>query len=122
MKKSYKPPEISNGDLRVPVTFFRMVENEGPLPGSTQTDDVFTTLCEVYESSTKDLEKTSNITGTNKVTINFRNPHSDYRINHSDTFELIHDLYQDLTFRVIDFAPNSINKEIIKVVGVANDN
>lgn len=30
MKKSYKPPEISNGDLRVPVTFFRMVENEGP--------------------------------------------------------------------------------------------
>ncbi|MDK9870095.1 MULTISPECIES: hypothetical protein [Staphylococcus] len=121
MKKSYKPPEISNGDLRVPVTFFRMVENEGPLPGSSKAEDVFTTLCEVYESSTKDLEKTSNITGTNKVTINFRNPHSDYHVKHSDTFELIHDLYQDLTFKVIDFALNSSNKEIIKVVGVAND-
>lgn len=34
MNKNYKPPKISSGDLRVPVTFFRMVENDGPFPGS----------------------------------------------------------------------------------------
>lgn len=120
MNKNYRPPKISNGDLRVPVTFFRMVENDGPFPGSKKKEKAFTTLCEVYESSTKDLEKTSGVTGSHKVTINFRNPHLDYRINHSDTFELIYDLYENSTFKVIDFAPNSSNKEMIKVVGVAN--
>ncbi|MEM5613995.1 hypothetical protein AAHB43_15245 [Staphylococcus pseudintermedius] len=57
-----------------------------------------------------------------KVTINFRNPHTDYYIDHSDTFELIYGLYENSTFKVIDFAPNSSNKEMIKVVGVANAN
>ncbi|MBJ8276930.1 hypothetical protein JGZ57_08985 [Staphylococcus pseudintermedius] len=85
-------------------------------------EEVFATLCEVYESSTKDLEKTNGVTGAHKVTINFRNPHTDYYIDHSDTFELIYGLYENSTFKVIDFAPNSSNKEMIKVVGVANAN
>ncbi|EOG9041372.1 hypothetical protein ACLKNY_002132 [Staphylococcus pseudintermedius] len=122
MNKNYRPPKISNGDLRVPVTFFCMIENDGPFPGSKKKEEVFATLCEVYESSTKDLEKTSGITGIHKITINFRNPHADYHINHSDTFELIHGLYENSTFKIIDFAPNSSNKEMIKVVGVANAN
>ncbi|HEC2203826.1 TPA: hypothetical protein R1934_000245 [Staphylococcus delphini] len=122
MNKNYRPPKISNGDLRVPVTFFSMVENDGPFPGSKKKENVFMTLCEVYESSTKDLEKTSGVVGTHKITINFRNPHSDYRIKHSDTFELVHDLYQGVSFKIVDFALNSNNKEIIKCVGVANAN
>ncbi|MFP4936986.1 hypothetical protein ACJVXT_08365 [Staphylococcus pseudintermedius] len=122
MNKNYRPPKIGNGDLRVPVAFFRMVEKDGPFSGSKKKMKAFETLCEIYESSTKDLERVSNITGSHTITLNYRNPHQDYQIKHSDTFELVHDLYSNLTFKVVDFAPNSSNKEMIKVVGVANDN
>ncbi|MGW7930600.1 hypothetical protein ACWEWU_03045 [Staphylococcus xylosus] len=119
MIKKYKPPKIGNGDLRVPVTFYRKEAKKGPLPGVI-TNAVFRTICEVYSSSTKDLEKVGTTTGKHTITINFRNPHKDYKPLYSDHFELIHDLYDKLEFEIKDISLNSSNKEMIKIIGVAN--
>ncbi|SFK95019.1 hypothetical protein [Salinicoccus halodurans] len=121
MKQTYQPPEISGGDLRVPVTFYRQTANAGPIPGTGRTK-VFFALCELYESSSKDLEYVASTTAEHTLTIVFRRPRSDYRIKNSDVFEVDDDLYAGVTFEVQHFAPTSDNKEMMKVVGAGNAN
>lgn len=119
MKPNYKPPKISSGDLRIPVTFFRQVVNDGPEPGTSE-EQVYFCLCEPYESSIKDIESIGKTHNQETITINIRNPHSDYLVKHSDKFRIVHYLYHGVDFNVSHVALNSNNKEFIKIVGVHN--
>lgn len=119
MIRQYQPPKVTNGDMNVPVTFYRQTANDGPIPGNTR-ETVFFSLCELYESSSKDLEYASGTTHEHTVTIQFRRPGEDYRIKNSDVFEVVDGLYDGIIFRVQHFAPTSDNKQILKVVGAAN--
>ena len=117
---TYKPPKISNGDLNVPVTFFVPAEPVGPYPGPPEKEVVFQTLCELYDSSTKDFERVNTTDMEYIATINIRNPYTDYQIKHSDKFEVDHHLYEGVIFNVEHFTVNSDDRNFLKIVGVAH--
>lgn len=119
MKQKYQPPTVSGGELRVPVQFYRQTTNQGPIPG-TSREKVFFSMCELYDSSSKDLEHIKGTTSEHTVTIVFRRPYEAYKIRNSDVFEVEDELYEGVTFEVAHFAPTSDNKHLLKVVGVGN--
>lgn len=121
MYKWYTPPKVTNGDLRVPVTFYKSISDDGPYP-TVSTKAVFTTLCELYDSSLKDIEKIDTTNSKHIVSLNFRHPHEDYNIEHSDKFKILEGLYSDIEFDVEHFSTKSDDKEMLKVVGVSYAN
>lgn len=118
----YSPKKVTSGDLRVPVRFFAKQESNGPIPGGKERVEVFFAMCEVYDSSTKDLERVSTTEARYTVTINIRHPHQSYRIDHSHSFEIQDSLYSGISFEINHFTPTTDDKEMLKIVGVASGN
>ncbi len=112
--KIYKPPKVGNGDLNIPVTFFVVEIEEGLRPGPSKLVPFFDSLCEVYDSSTKDLVSVASVNEKTVITINLRNPYGSIKIERTHKFKINHYLYGDLTFNIEKV---SLKDNMLNIVG-----
>ena len=114
MTIQYKPPKVSNGDLRTPVTFFVVEKDGGLRPGPDKIVEIFKSMCEVYDSSTKDLASVSSVNEKTVITINIRDPYGSIDINRKHKFKINHYLYKD---HVFDIEKISLKDKMLNIVG-----
>lgn len=112
--KIYKPPQVSNGDLKIPITFFVVEKDGGLRPGPGRLVPFFNSLCEVYDSSTKDLESVASVNEKTVITINIRDPYGSVRITRQHKFKINHYLYDELTFNIEKV---SLKGNMLNIVG-----
>lgn len=114
MKKKYKPPEISSGDLRVPIAFFELVDS-GPEPGMGSSAKVFEAFAEIYEPSAKDVQLGNLELGKTNITVVVRSSYPEYIPKVNNTFEVMSGIYSNTVFDIKTVAP--IDDHFIKIVG-----
>ena len=112
----YKPPKTDSGDLNTPVSFFEYVPHKGPEPGEEEKEVLFECWAEVYKPSMKDME-ILNGKGTNEsVTINIRDPYTDYLPTNKHKVELDDYRYKGKIWEIIDVAPDVKNNEFVRII------
>lgn len=121
MFQKYNRPKVSNGDLNVPIKFYRTVTDDGPYP-TVSEKEVFMTLADVYESSIKDLERLKGTDSKHIISLNFRNPRKDYQVDSSDVFEILDEMYEGIKFNIEHFSLTGESNDLMKIVGVAYAN
>ena len=112
--KQYKPPRVTSGDLNIPVTFFVVQIEEGFRNQPSEPVEFFKALCEVYDSSVKDLESVSSVNEKTVITINIRNPFGSVDITRKNKFKIDHYLYDDMLFNIEKI---SLKDNMLNIVG-----
>ncbi len=99
------------------VTFHELT-NDGPEAGWEEETDVFSSFCEIYEPSAKDVQLGNLETSKTNTTLIIRNPIPEYtpKVNH--TFTIKSGLYNGISFNIKNIAPDK-NPNYIKIVGEA---
>lgn len=113
----YKRPDSEASDKRTPTTFYSSAKESFIPTGSTEGEELFFCMAELYQSSMKDYE-TLDTTGLEAaVTILIYNPIPDYTPDNTHYFIVDEALYRDKRFEIQTIAPNGPGE--IKIVGAA---
>lgn len=115
-KTSYKPKEITTGDMRTPVVFFKYQPPKGPEPGDIEEKELYRCFCLAYNPSMKDMEILKVSDTKEGLTIKIRDPQSDYIPTNKHYVELQDYRYKNQIFDIIDVSYDLEYNEFIKIV------
>lgn len=119
-KFKYKPPQVKNGDLRTPVTFYEFVPKEGPLPGQTEKRTLFESWAKIDEVWMKDLELAKSNGTLSDVTIRIRDPLEEFRPTNKHYLSIDDPDYKDNRYNIKAVHPDMQDRRFIRIVaGVA---
>lgn len=116
MKTSYKPKEITTGDMRTPVVFFEYQPPKGPEPGDIEKKELYRCFCLAYNPSMKDMEILKVSDTKEGLTIKIRDPQSDYIPTNKHYVELQDYRYKNQLFNIVDVSYDLEHNEFIKIV------
>lgn len=117
----YKAPPIRTNQLNTPVSFFRVVENDGPEPGDSTTTQAFDCMCLAYEPSNKD-RAVLNVNETKfGLTIKIRDTFGEYDPSNTDVVVVDDRRYLDangqpIVWDIIEVSPDLENNQFVKII------
>ncbi|WP_255201770.1 hypothetical protein [Staphylococcus nepalensis] len=115
MKNNFKPPELGNGDLRTPVTFYEYVK-KGPYPDDLEKSELHSCMAEAYSPSMKDRE-VLNVNETQYgLTIAIRDPLQSYTPNNKHSVEVEDFRLEKNLFNIYDVRFDKPERGFITVV------
>lgn len=121
MKKPYKAPRVSVGDLRTPVIFYQYQASDGPEPGEEEFKVLHECFAKIDEVWSKDLELAKSNGTLSDITLTIRDTQGEYIPSNKDYLEIKMDVYADRHFNIKHFQPDPQNRDFIKVIaGVVN--
>ncbi|WP_281958512.1 hypothetical protein [Enterococcus cecorum] len=113
----WKKP-LNNGRLKTPVHFLSN-SYDGPEPSEDELSEVFSTYCEIYSSSMKDIEILNNVNAKFGMTIVIRNQSTAFIPTRDLQVKVDDYRYQNQTFNIYDIRPSDESYTI--VLGVVGD-
>lgn len=117
---NYKRLKTGAGELRTPVSFYEYAPNDGPEPGDNELKKLHQSMAEVYNPSMKDWELLNTKNTKRAVTINIRDPLTDYQPTNKHIVEIEDLHFKDndnyLRWNIIDVQPNPKDSRLIKII------
>ena len=118
----YKKPELQNGDLRTPLTFYTSKVEEGVDGRDVSSKKAFSTMGQVYSPSFKDIEIATGKAMKAKMTLKIRDPLSDYQPKNEHFVEVGDIRLSGKKWQIIDVRPDFDNRDfLIVVIGGGQD-
>lgn len=114
----YTPPQVQGGDLTTPVTFYEYVPHDGPEPGEEERKVLYECFANVYNPSMKDLQILNNTSTVESVTLNIRNPYTDYIATTEHYIEIDDFRYKGKRFNVKFTGPDLEKNNYLKIIAV----
>jgi hypothetical protein len=115
-KMTYKPPTTTNGDLRIPITFFSKVPTDGFGPGSIKQNELFSTFAEIYNPSMKDLEIMKATETKEALTLRIRDPLQSYQPTNKHFVRIDDFRYPSKEWNIIDIRPDFVDQRFIVIL------
>ncbi|SEH78402.1 Phage head-tail joining protein [Halobacillus karajensis] len=112
----YKPPRTHTGELRTPVSFFESEANEGPMPGESKGETLYSCFAKVDEVWMKDIEVAKANGTLSDVTLTIRDPLSTFRPTNKHHVTIDHSHYQGKTYRIKEVQPDMQNRQFVRVI------
>lgn len=121
METTYKRPTTSSGDLRTPIAFYQMTENEGIEPGEMPTKPLFECLGQAYAPSNKDNAILETHGVKRGVTVKIRDTRGGFFPKNNDGAVIDDYRYQNvhgenIVWNVVDVRPDFEDDRFIVVV------
>jgi len=113
---NYKRLKTGAGELRTPVFFYEYAPSEGPEPGEDELKLLHRSMAEVYNPSMKDWELLNTKNTKRAVTINIRDPLTDYQPTNKHVVELDDIHFRGIRWNVIDVQPSPRDSRLIKII------
>ncbi|GAB3797357.1 head-tail adaptor protein [Virgibacillus kimchii] len=115
-KFEYKPPRVHSGELRTPVTFYKMVPKPGPLPDETEKVILYECMAKIDQVWLRDVQ-TAKANGTlSDITITIRDPQAEFIPTNEHFIEIDAPEYRGKHYNVTDAQPDLQHKQFINII------
>ncbi|MGE6370643.1 phage head completion protein [Planococcus kocurii] len=116
IKFEHKPRRVNSGDLRTPVTFYKLEPNDGPEAGEEVTVELYSCYAEVTAVWRKDLEQAKANGTLEDVTLKIRNPYESYQADNKDSLRIGHPQYAGKEYSIKSVQPDPQDSGFVIIV------
>lgn len=115
-ENKYRPPRAHAGELRTPIYFYEFVANDGPEPGGSTSEKVFTAWAKIEEVWLRDVEQAKSTGTLSDITVIMRDPQADFIPTNFHFFSIDAPEYRDREYNVKHVQPDLQHRDFINII------
>ncbi|WP_259458800.1 phage head-tail adapter protein [Streptococcus iniae] len=108
--------KTNNGDLKTPVVFYSTTTDDSLDGRDIKLNELFRTLAEVYNPSSKDITIASDRGVKAQYTIKMRSPYSAYYPSNDHKVDILDKRVQSKKLGIVDIRPDFVDDDFIIIV------
>lgn len=112
----YRGSRINSGDLRTPVSFYKVVPNDGPEQGEDSTEILYECYAEVRKVWRRDLEQAKTNNTLDDITVRIREPYETFTPENNQYLGVNDRGYFGKQYNIKSIQPDTQNVGFIIVV------
>lgn len=116
IKFEFRGKKISSGDLRTPISFYKVAPNDGPEPGEDVKYILFECLAEIQKVWMRDLEQAKSNKTLNDITVRIRDPYDSFTPDNKQYIGINDRNYFGKTYNIKSVQPDTNNVGFIIVI------
>lgn len=116
VNRNYRPPRISNGDLRTWIVFLDSKPKEDMMPGTKTYEKVYEAWAKIDTVWARDLELAKSTGTLSDLTITIRDPSKIFTPTNKHIIEIEDPLYADKKFNVKEVQPDMQRRDFVRIV------